>query len=155
MDDATVDPDIVAYLRLMGYRWNEIAEEFDLTDRQLEGWRQRTDFVDPLVHIVEDFNGPNDAFLDGLVLEYLRDCGRRGERFTKFYLQTMGYHASWAQLRRSIWRMDPIGRYARRPSAKTVRTTYHVKGPMHLVHRDGTYGSLHGCPPPRQRNDRV
>ena len=89
---------------------------------------------------------PANDFLDAVVLEYLRDCGQRGEWFTKFYVQTMGCAVSVEQLRASIWRVDPIGRFARRPSVTTERRVYNVKGAMHLVHVDGTCAYTHMPP---------
>ena len=131
-----INPEYVKVCRERGYRWNEIAQSLVVTDRVLEGWRIRTGFVDPVIFIPDTDDG--DGLLDHLVFTYLNDTGRRGERFTRFYIQTLGYKVSRHRLRSSIWRVDPQGRYNRRPGARIRRVEYNVRGPMHLVHCDGT-----------------
>ena len=75
---------------------------------------------------------------DTLVTSYLQDTGRRGEVFTRFYIQTLGYYVPRARLRDSIWWVDPYGRFNRRSAQQIPRVVYDVEGPMHLVHIDGT-----------------
>ena len=130
-----INPEYVEQCRLHGYRWNEIAQGLLVTDRVLERWRERTHFIDPIIAIPDTDEG--NALLDELVRGYLQDTGRRGEVFTRFYIQTLGYYVPRARLRDSIWRVDPYGRFNRRPARQIPRVVYDVEGPMHLVHIDG------------------
>ena len=138
-----INPAFVNECRLHGYRWNEIARALLITDRMLERWRERNRYIDPIQRIPATEEG--NALLDALVTTYLRDTGRRGEVFTRFYIQTLGYNVSRERLRDSIWRIDPYGRYNRRPARQIPRVVYDVEGPMHLVHIDGTWTSISTC----------
>ena len=143
VEQGGINPAYVEECRRHGYRWKEIAEGLLVTDRVLERWRERTHFVDPIIAIPNTEEGNN--FLDTLVRSYLQDTGRRGEVFTRFYIQTLGYHVPRERLRDSIWRVDPYGRFNRRPARRIPRVVYDVEGPMHLVHIDGTWTSISSC----------
>ena len=136
MADRLINHDYVVQCRLRGYRWNEIAEGLHVTTRVVDRWRERTHFIDPIMTISDTEEGNN--YLDFLILSYLRDTGRRGEVFTRFYIQTLGFYVPRNRLRDAIWRVDPYGRFQRRPGPRIQRVNYNVDGPMHLVHIDGT-----------------
>ena len=87
--------------------------------------------MDPLIRL-ED---PQQ--IDDLVYNYLKDTNLRGERFTMFHIQSLGYNITRQQLRESIYRIDSEGRFARRPGARTPRGVYNVLGSGHLYHTDG------------------
>jgi len=131
-----INPAYVEQCRLRGFRWNEIAAGLFVSRRVLERWRARVHFVDPIVKIPDTVSG--NELIDSLVSSYLQDTGRRGEVFTKFYIQTLGYYIPRRRLRDAIWRVDPAGRYDRRPGPRIPRVVYDVEGPMHLVHIDGS-----------------
>jgi len=130
-----INPAYVEQCRLRGFRWNEIAEGLGVTKRVVDRWRERINFVDPIVIIPDTIAG--DELVDSLVSTYLQDTGRRGEVFTRFYIQTLGYYISRERLREAIWRVDPYGRFNRRPGRRIARVVYNVEGPLHLVHIDG------------------
>ena len=128
------EQEVIAF-RLRGYQWNEIAEHYDITRRQLTYWRETSDFEDPLVWITDSVE--DNEILDRFVYQYLSENGHRGERYTMIYIQTKGYYVTRQLLRNSIWRVDPIGRFNRRPGARISRVVYSVAGPGHLAHMDG------------------
>ena len=136
-----IDAHAVASLRSLGCSWVEVARALDVTSRQLEWFRTSTDFVDPVTAIPETPDG--DAFLRQIVVAYLRDNGRRGERYTAAYVRHSGYHVSRRRLRNCIWNVDPEGRLARRPGPRIPRVVYEVDYYMELVHLDGAFVGSH------------
>mmetsp|Transcript_19384 Transcript_19384/g.43200 ORF Transcript_19384/g.43200 Transcript_19384/m.43200 type:complete len:377 (+) Transcript_19384:26-1156(+) len=143
MNAVIIDGARVRKLRLLSFRWHDVALLLNVNERTLWRWRERTAFVEPLLEL-------DDAQLDVKVLA-LNDCNpARGQVTTSGALLALGFRVSRGSVRASLERVDPDGLEARR-RRPVKRRVYNVTQPHHLWHQDGwhkliRYGLVvHGC----------
>lgn len=127
---------IVSHMRgALHMSWVDIAADLGWTVRQLERWRERVSFVNPLQAIDHDEAG--DKFLHDLMRAYMIDQPNSGLSTLRGYVRSMGYAVTKQRILDMMREIDPVGVQQRRPQPKTPRLVYGVRGPLHLVHIDG------------------
>jgi hypothetical protein len=138
-DDRQNDRQFITYITYLRgdirLKWKRIAEDLNITDRKLERWRERVQFVDPMMHI--ELGPEGDNFLDNLLRPYISDHANAGIVSVVAHAKSMGYNVPLLRVHKCMMRLDPVGLMHRRPGARIQRVVYTVKGPLHLVHIDG------------------
>eukprot|EP00794_Sanderia_malayensis_P019656 gene19656-21603_t len=123
-----IDYDQVNGLISLGFTWKKIAELLCVSERTLRRWRQDCGFE-------AQFSEVEDAVLDDIVAGQLQSCPSMGERMLAGALRSQGLRIQRQRLRKSIMRVDPLGRIFRRFQVMH-RRVYKVEGPNALWYVD-------------------
>lgn len=138
-----ITKDQIEQLRDTGMNWKGIANFLGVSDRTLH--RRRVEFG-----IEESFSEISDADLDQQVQEVLKLTPYSGESYIRGSLKGRNIHVQRARVRKSLQRVDQIGRSIRKRYA-ICRRVYNVHGPNYLWHIDSNHKLIsqrfiiHGC----------
>lgn len=115
----------------MQFNWSDIAKELKINEKTLRQWRTRIGYNDPWEVVY-------DERLDGLIQDFISTHPNVGRIQLMSFLNTSGYHCTYANLIDSMHRVDSEGcEHRRRKILK--RRVYEVEGPNHLWHVDGNH----------------
>ena len=130
-------------LRDTGLNWKAIANFLGVSDRTLH--RRRLEFG-----VAPSFSEIGDAELDEQVRAILQLTPYSGETYVRGGLKARDVRVQRARVRKSLYRVDAIGRSIRNRYA-ICRRVYNVHGPNHLWHIDSNHKLIsqrfviHGC----------
>ncbi|XP_072035520.1 uncharacterized protein [Amphiura filiformis] len=130
-----INPQHLQSLRDLNFSWEAIAKMFGTSSRTIRNRRRR----DPQFQDLDmGYSSISDNHLDEILEGVLSISERSGETFMIGALRSRGYKIQRSRIRKSLQRVDPVGRALRRRRV-IYRRSYRVPRPNYIWHIDGNH----------------